>query len=670
MATYHITTPQQLQDMNNDLSGDYILENDIDLTGVEWTPIGYDDPFIGTFDGQNFTIRNLTYDDTGYNYNASLFAQTEEGLNAIIIKNLKLENFVLTGQAGIGVLIGYCNKINISNIIASNINVTASGYAIGCGLIAEMIGNASVVEDCSISNLSISISNMLSGVYDIGGLIGYVENCTIEGCSAEGEISLNSNDISSVGGLVGETDTTSFEKCYSDMSIETIIPSGTNSLYYIGGLIGNIYHSQITNCYSVGSLSGSVFYANADIYGVGGLIGSIDPYETTFLLQNCYSSCTLTFSHPIPDYSASVCVGGLVGVIEPDAGNIVTIQNCYSVGLVTASNGNLNAVGGLIGYVYNSDDGSVVFINCSWFVDGCDNAIGYYYDGSITVAVPLLITDGYGTDEPDNTKLYQVSHQVYQETLATTGYSADSTASYTINNGNPNGEWSYGRKWAVDTTIFELFPETGWGSFWWLGNSGDGSPSIQGPPVDLWAKSNENGYPCLRWTAPETAVYTISGSFVGSDSRGVDVYAYVVVNGATSSSYHITAYNQTETFDLGTTSYMQGDVIDFMIVSSNVLDPAYSWTFVYVTASSSGQQEIPGWDFTTPIWYAHEDKYPDFLPDAPSGGFPAVGYYAPTQESVRRLSTHDWGTDEPDNTKFYSKLHQVYFGIDNNGEPD
>ena len=47
---YVITTPQEFQNMKNDLAGNYIIGNDIDMTGFEFTTInGY---FSGTIDGK------------------------------------------------------------------------------------------------------------------------------------------------------------------------------------------------------------------------------------------------------------------------------------------------------------------------------------------------------------------------------------------------------------------------------------------------------------------------------------------------------------------------------------------------------------------------------------------------------------------------------------------
>ena len=57
-AQTKIRTEEQLKAIANNLSGKYVLENDITLSGDEWTPIGTSDhPFTGTLDGKGFTIK-------------------------------------------------------------------------------------------------------------------------------------------------------------------------------------------------------------------------------------------------------------------------------------------------------------------------------------------------------------------------------------------------------------------------------------------------------------------------------------------------------------------------------------------------------------------------------------------------------------------------------------
>ena len=75
-APIEIATVEGLAAINENLSGHYVLTADIDLAGIEWTPIGAyapsgeseeaqeipaaDAAFTGIFDGQGHTISNLT----------------------------------------------------------------------------------------------------------------------------------------------------------------------------------------------------------------------------------------------------------------------------------------------------------------------------------------------------------------------------------------------------------------------------------------------------------------------------------------------------------------------------------------------------------------------------------------------------------------------------------
>lgn len=56
-----VKSAEDLQNINNNLSGSYYLIQDIDLTGVSFKPIGSaETPFTGTFDGNGHKVTNLT----------------------------------------------------------------------------------------------------------------------------------------------------------------------------------------------------------------------------------------------------------------------------------------------------------------------------------------------------------------------------------------------------------------------------------------------------------------------------------------------------------------------------------------------------------------------------------------------------------------------------------
>ena len=91
-GVYQIGTPSELlwlADRVNGGSGnqDAVLTNDIDMTGVKWTPIGTtkDKAFEwGEFDGQGYVIKNLTVSDSSLEY-AGLFGYVTDHAT---IKNL------------------------------------------------------------------------------------------------------------------------------------------------------------------------------------------------------------------------------------------------------------------------------------------------------------------------------------------------------------------------------------------------------------------------------------------------------------------------------------------------------------------------------------------------------------------------------------------------------
>lgn len=197
--------------------------------------------------------------------------------------------------------------------------------------------------------------------------------------------------------------------------------------------------------------------------------------------------------------------------------------------------------------------------------------------------------------------------------LTTSGICADSwdiSAGYSATN-NPNGAWSYGRKWAVQTNAMDLFTVQWGDSGWYLGNAGNGGPSIQGGPT-MWAKNNGNGYPCDRWTCPKLGKYNIEGQFYAADSRGMDSFVYVVINGTITYSNRITSYPQTVAFTNDSMTLNQGDVVDFTTTWGGSVSSEYSWAGV-----SGAITEIPVvptldirvsqvelcWQTTTNTWY-------------------------------------------------------------------
>lgn len=147
MATV-ITNATELQNMANDLSEDYELANDIDLNGVNWTPVGdASTPFTGTFDGKGYTISNLAFDLSSNN------AVTYYGL------------------------FGCCDSVTLTDVVLDSFNFKFSGasteYYYYGALSAKVI--SATISKCYVADILIDINDTGKDLNYVGGLIGFID---------------------------------------------------------------------------------------------------------------------------------------------------------------------------------------------------------------------------------------------------------------------------------------------------------------------------------------------------------------------------------------------------------------------------------------------------------------------------------------------------------------
>lgn len=160
---------------------DVVLTHDIDLEGEEWTPIGQTgssygavDYFKGTFDGQGYTISNLTITKTnaGANYATGLFGFIDA--SSATIKNVKIDNAEIHGHHWVGAIAGYMTgtidncEVTNSVIIATNANNDANGDKVG-GIAGYVNSNGAK----TITNNEVSNSYIV-GYRDVGGILGHM----------------------------------------------------------------------------------------------------------------------------------------------------------------------------------------------------------------------------------------------------------------------------------------------------------------------------------------------------------------------------------------------------------------------------------------------------------------------------------------------------------------
>ena len=205
-----ITTADELQAMQYDLSGKYILMNDIDLSGYEWTPVGNNDmgPFKGVFNGNGKVVKNLSINRP---------SETMQGFfgyaSNAIIKNVGLENVDIScKEYSAGLLAGSddpSSYMSYSTASITNCYVTGKlkGHAYVSGLALKLRGT---VEAC-YTNVSISVPTGCNG-----GLIGDFRGGSIKNSYSEGNMYGMHSGMS--GGFIGKINNAVVENCYSSVT--------------------------------------------------------------------------------------------------------------------------------------------------------------------------------------------------------------------------------------------------------------------------------------------------------------------------------------------------------------------------------------------------------------------------------------------------------------------
>ncbi|WP_304314211.1 fimbrillin family protein [Phocaeicola plebeius] len=233
------------------------LDNDIDLTGINWTPIGtYDNPYTGTFDGGGHTITGLTV--TTSDQYAGLFGYIGSGgkVKNVTLKDVKIESN--NGMGNVGGVAGW----SYGNIENCSVSGSVSGNSTAGGVVGAQWGGS--ITGCSSSAT-------VKGVTYAGGIAGYTNNgATLTACYATGDVTLVSNDIGTcyAGGVVGNNGSSSTLKaCYAWGSV-TGSGSGT---VYVGGVTGSNDLGTLTACYHAkGTVKGSDGATDGATGGVAG----------------------------------------------------------------------------------------------------------------------------------------------------------------------------------------------------------------------------------------------------------------------------------------------------------------------------------------------------------------------------------------------------------------
>lgn len=352
---YQIKTAADLQNINNDVTAHYKLMANIDLSGIEFTPIGNADTgaFSGTFDGNGYTISNLTVDTGKY---AGLFGYNEGEIKDVVLKNVEI-----SGNRYVGGIVGYNS---------------ADGTINDCTVSSGEVKAEDRIEDLNIGGICGANFGLLDGKFDnkadilaraassydnnLGGILGYNNSeLTIEG-NNNGDVCFYSKlagssdyygygGIFCIGGIIGNNKanvTIINSKNTGDIFNQLV---GGNGLYYyddnyLGGIVGKSTENiKIESSGNNGDVS--IAKWGDDAYA-GGIIGYND---STINISKSYNTGMVSSYSARDAYASGIAYAknGTVtecfnsGIIESyhgwQSGGLSTKYYCYSYGVSNAS---------------------------------------------------------------------------------------------------------------------------------------------------------------------------------------------------------------------------------------------------------------------------------------------------------------------------------------------
>ena len=328
---------------------------DIDMSAAtDYTPIGLISElrFAGEYDGGNFMISNMKVSQKVFGMPAGLFGFV--GKDAVV-KNVVINGITIVSSSYYtGAVAGdiYCSTIEnctVNNAEINNTGAPASGDLKDNSLTGGIVGHAyeGVVKDCKFDG------TIYASTHRSGGIVGVASSSgtgvvKVEGCEFSGSVSTGWI----VGGIVGF--------CRGGAEIVGCTCRGSVSATgnSAGGIVGRISRGKVKDC--VFTSNGSVNQMKPDAGGIVGMVyASGISGGAEVHVENCASYGVIRGLNN---------VGGIIGLIDNGAGDVLTVSNCAAYGCQVYATGSAGGtaqwqlVGGVCGYAKGT--GTVSFVNC------------------------------------------------------------------------------------------------------------------------------------------------------------------------------------------------------------------------------------------------------------------------------------------------------------------
>ena len=252
-----------------------VLENDLDLTGVVWTPIGsvfnekgnLEHYFSGKFYGNGHTISNIDFTSI---YGKDLLVGFFGDIEGAEVSGLTIEGSIDVINADndytyYGTIAGFAGNCTISDCV-SNVSFNNNGkYVYG---LMGMVGQAdgTTFEYCE-NTADITISGDSSSLY-VGGIVGYAQNGTeVRYCSNTGDMVYAAATAGGIAGRLIEN-----AKVVNSFVTGKLAPLG-NGTTDVGGIVGSVTGGSVSDCYFAGEIDLSQYSARKPYTRFGGIVG-------------------------------------------------------------------------------------------------------------------------------------------------------------------------------------------------------------------------------------------------------------------------------------------------------------------------------------------------------------------------------------------------------------
>ena len=320
-----IYTKEDLEKINDNMTGNYILMNDIDIPGggVDQNSSNAIIPNFATIGGFTATAFSGILDGNGYMV-SNLFLNSDGGLFFDVtgtIRNLNVHAVVSSGNQG-----NYGSIGGIANLV-----------------------NGGLIENCQFDG-QVILQKTYGGSepdrYAVGGIAGRVQSGKIKNCANYGDVAISHNEGLSdgftvpvyAGGIAGE-DNGWLDVLENSANYGNIILTDDCSAI-IGGVLGRSGGADINACFNAGSL---YVKQPEEVTGksvtIGGVIGEItdDVFGNVTTVANIYNTGYWDIDSP-----ADLCMGGVIGSMTKS-----TLSGAYNTGTIFHDSG--STIGGIAG---------------------------------------------------------------------------------------------------------------------------------------------------------------------------------------------------------------------------------------------------------------------------------------------------------------------------------